>query len=48
MEGGAAPVLESISKRNEEAIERMQDQDNAWVLSPGTKIQIRVTQPLRI
>lgn len=48
MEGGATPVLEAISKRNEEAIERMNDQDNAWVLSPGTRVQVRVTQPLRI
>lgn len=48
MEGGATPVLDAISKRNEEAIERMNDLDNAWVLSPGLLLSIRVTQPLRI
>jgi hypothetical protein len=45
MEGGATPVLDAISKRNEEAIERMNDLDNAWVLSPGLLLSIRVTQP---
>lgn len=48
MEGGATPVLDAISKRNEEAIERMNDLDNAWVLPPGLRVVIRVTQPLRI
>jgi hypothetical protein len=45
MEGGATPILDAISKRNSEAIERMNDLDNAWVLPPGLRVVIRVTQP---
>ncbi|MBE9130099.1 hypothetical protein IQ258_29200, partial [Coleofasciculus sp. LEGE 07081] len=48
MEGGATPVLDAIASRNEDAIERMNDQDNAWMLPPGLQVIIRVTQPVRI
>jgi hypothetical protein len=45
MEGAATPVLESIQKRNQEAIERLSEQKNVWFLPIGESVQVIVTQP---
>jgi len=44
MEGGATPVLESIQKRNQTAIETLSKQKNAWFLPAGESAQIVVSQ----
>lgn len=44
MEGGATPVLESIQKRNQTAIETLSEQKNAWFLPAGESAQIVVSQ----
>ncbi len=44
MEGGATPVLESIQKRNQTAIETLSKQKNAWFLPAGESVQIVVSQ----
>ena len=45
MEGAATPVLESIQKRNQEAIERLSEQENVWFLPVGESVQVIVTKP---
>jgi hypothetical protein len=42
LEGGASPVLEQIMKRNERAIQDMQQRKNLWFLEAGTSVQIVV------
>ena len=44
MEGGATPVLESIQKRNQTAIDTLSKQKNAWFLPAGESAQIVVSQ----
>ncbi len=44
MEGGATPVLESIQKRNQTAIETLSKQKNAWFLPAGESAQIVVSR----
>ena len=44
MEGGATPVLESIQKRNQSAIETLSKQKNAWFLPAGESAQIVVSR----
>jgi hypothetical protein len=44
MEGGATPVLESIQKRNQTAIETLSKQKNAWFLPAGESAQIVVSK----
>ncbi len=44
MEGAATPVLESIQKRNQEAIERLSEQNNVWFLPVGESVQVIVTK----
>lgn len=44
MEGAATPVLESIQKRNQEAIERLSEQKNVWFLPVGESVQVVVTK----
>lgn len=44
MEGGATPVLESIQKRNQTAIETLSKQKNVWFLPAGESAQIVVSQ----
>ena len=43
MEGGATPVLESIQKRNQTAIETLSNQKNAWFLPAGESAKIVVS-----
>jgi len=44
MEGGATPVLESIQKRNQAAIESLSKQQNSWFLPAGESLEVVVTK----
>ncbi|HEY9607126.1 MAG TPA: hypothetical protein V6C85_36290 [Allocoleopsis sp.] len=48
LEGGASPVLEQIMKRNERAIQDMQQRKNLWFLEAGTSVQIVVTHSFEL
>ena len=48
MQGGATPLLETIQKRNEEAIKRLSDQKNAWFLPVGQSVQVVVTRAVEL
>jgi hypothetical protein len=48
MQGGATPLLLTIQKRNEEAIQRLSDQKNAWFLPVGQSVQVVVTRAVEL
>ncbi len=48
LEGGANPVLEQIAKRNERAIQDMQQRKNLWFLEAGTRVQILVNRSFEL
>lgn len=48
LEGGANPVLEQIMKRNERAIQDMQQRKNLWFVEAGTHVQILVNRSFEL
>jgi hypothetical protein len=48
MDGAASPLLDTIQKRNEDAIKRLSNQKNAWFLPVGESVRIVVTQPVEL
>ncbi len=48
LEGGANPVLEQIMKRNERAIQDMQQRKNLWFVEAGTRVQILVNRSFEL
>lgn len=45
MEGAGTPILESIRRRNQEAVNRMEEQKNVWLVPVGERVQVLVVQP---
>jgi hypothetical protein len=48
MDGATSPLLDTIQKRNEDAIKRLSNQKNAWFLPVGESVRIVVTQPVEL
>jgi hypothetical protein len=48
MDGAASPLLDTIQKRNEDAIKQLSNQKNAWFLPVGESVRIVVTQPFEL
>ena len=48
MDGAASPLLDTIQKRNEDAIKRLSNQKNVWFLPVGESVRIVVTQPFEL
>jgi hypothetical protein len=48
LEGGATPVLQQIMKRNDRAIQDIQQRKNLWFLEPQTTAQIMVTRSFEL
>jgi hypothetical protein len=48
MDGAASPLLDTIQKRNEDAIKQLSNQRNAWFLPVGESVRIVVTQPVEL
>jgi hypothetical protein len=44
LEGGFEPLTQEILKRNQQALQKIQQQENVWYLKAGTNVQVFVNQ----